>query len=131
MNSAADPDVYLSGGIMVVSEVASLLGCELICCEQNMDKLLTSACGSDLMSDALSFAKDGCVLLTGMVYQHVVRTAEVIDIPCIVFVRGKKPTPDVIELAEKCGITLMTCKFTLYEACGMLYKEGLPACGRL
>ena len=115
---------------MTVSEVAVLLGCQLICGEQNMDKTLSSACGSDLMSDALAFAKEGSVLLTGMVNPHVVRTAEMLDMLCIVFVRGKKPTEDVCTLARDKGITLLCCEHTLYAACGLLYTQGLAPCSR-
>lgn len=113
---------------MEISEAARILGCDIICGQENMDRQLLSACGADLMSDVLAFAKHGSVLLTGMVNHHAVRTAEMLDVLCVVFVRGKLPTPDVCELAEKCGITLLSCKYTLYEACGLLYKAGLPAC---
>ncbi|MGI5849560.1 MAG: DRTGG domain-containing protein [Christensenellales bacterium] len=113
---------------MKVSEVAACLSCDIICGEQNMDKQLTSAFGADLMSDVLSFAKEGCVLLTGMVNQHTIRTAEMLDVLCIVFVRGKKPTSDICELAKKKGMTLLVCKHTLYEACGRLYQMGLAPC---
>lgn len=115
---------------MKISDVASLLACDTICGEENMDKLLSCACGADLMSDVLAFAKEGCVLLTGMVNHHVVRTAEMLDVICIVFVRGKKPADDVSDLAQKCGITLLACKQTLYEACGILYTQGLGPCGK-
>jgi len=63
-----------------------------------------------------------------MMNHHVIRTAEMLDVLCVAFVRGKKPDAEVCELAEKCGITIMSCTYTLYEACGMLYKAGLPAC---
>lgn len=113
---------------MKISDVASLLDCETICGQENMDKPISSACGADLMSDVLAFAKEGCVLLTGMVNHHVVRTAEMLDVVCIVFVRGKQPTDDISDLAQKCGITLLACKHTLYEACGILYSRGLGPC---
>jgi len=115
---------------MTIAEAAAILGCHMVCGQQNLDKPLNSACGADLMSDVLAFAKDGCILLTGMVNPHVVRTAEMLDVPCIVFVRGKKPSDDVVELAQQTGATLMTCECTLYEACGRLYKNGLPPCGQ-
>ncbi|MDD5017063.1 MAG: DRTGG domain-containing protein [Eubacteriales bacterium] len=116
---------------MRISEVAEILKCDLVCGAQNLDKPLSSACGADLMSDVLAFAKDGCVLLTGMVNQHVIRTAEMLDVLCIVFVRGKMPSDDICALAETNGITLLCCKSTLYEACGILYTKGLPPCSRL
>lgn len=116
---------------MTISQSAAALGATLICGENNLDKLLTSACGADLMSDVLAFAKEGSLLLTGMVNQHVIRTAEMLDVLAICFVRGKKPTADVCELAKQTGVTVMMCDLTLYEACGRLYTEGLPPCRRL
>lgn len=113
---------------MDISQAAQILGCNVICGHENMDRQLSSACGADLMSDVLAFAKEGSILLTGMVNHHAIRTAEMLDVLCVVFVRGKKPTADVCELAEKCGVTLLSCGYTLYEACGLLYKAGLPAC---
>jgi predicted transcriptional regulator len=115
--------------LMTIAEAAAILDCQTVCGEQNMDKPLNSACGADLMSDVLAFAKDNCVLLTGMVNSHVIRTAEMLDVSCIVFVRGKKPSDDMIELANQTGATLLTCDLTLYEACGRLYQRGLPPCG--
>lgn len=116
---------------MILSKIAAKLECDLICGGDNMDKSITSACGADLMSDVLAFAKAGSVLLTGMVNQHVVRTAEMLDVTCIIFVRGKKPNTEICDLANKTGITIMTCQHSLYEACGLLYQAGLPPCSRL
>ncbi len=116
---------------MTIAEAAAAIGATPICGEENMDKPLTSGCGADLMSDVLTFAKDGSILLTGMVNQHVIRTAEMLDVLCITFVRGKKPTDDIIDLAKQTGVTLLCCDHTLYEACGRLYEKGLPPCRRL
>jgi predicted transcriptional regulator len=115
---------------MTIAQAAAILDCKLVCGEHNMDKPLASACGADLMSDVLAFAKENSVLLTGMVNPHVVRTAEMLDVPCIVFVRGKKPTDDVVALAKQTGVTILNCDYTLYEACGRLYMQGLPPCRR-
>ncbi|MGE5494343.1 MAG: DRTGG domain-containing protein [Burkholderiales bacterium] len=116
---------------MTIFDVIKYLDCDLICGGQNLDKQLMSACGADLMSDVLAFAKEGCLLLTGMVNNHVIRTAEMLDVLCIVFVRGKKPTEDVCSLASECGITLLSCDQTLFEACGILYKHGLQPCKKV
>jgi len=115
---------------MTIAEAAAILNCKTVCGADKMDRPLGSACGADLMSDVLAFVKENCLLLTGMVNAHVVRTAEMLDVPCIVFVRGKVPTQDMIELAEQTGVTLLTCEYTLYEACGRLYQNGLPPCSK-
>ncbi len=90
---------------------------------------ITMACGADLMSDVLAFTHAGTLLLTGLTNPQVVRTAEMAGIKAIIFVRGKCPPPETIALAGEKGIPLLATRLTLYEACGRLYRAGLPSCG--
>ena len=83
-------------------------------------------CGaSDLMSDALAFMKPGDLLLTGLVHSQVIRTAEMADLAAIIFVRGKTPNSDTIELAKELNIPLIASPYGMYEMCGLLYRAGL------
>ena len=116
---------------MTIGEAAEALEATIVFCDGKTDKPLTAACGADLMSDVLTFAKEGSLLLTGMVNQHVIRTAEMLDVICICFVRGKQPSEDVCTLARQTGVTLLASSMTLYEACGRLFAKGLPPCDRL
>jgi hypothetical protein len=77
------------------------------------------------MSDVLTFVKEQTVLLTGLNNPQVIRTAEMLDVSCIVFVRGKKPTQDIINMALERDIVLLSTDNTLFEACGKLYEGGL------
>ena len=86
---------------MKISRIQELLSAKVLCCEENLDKHVYSAFGCDLMSDVLAFVKDQSLLLTGLVNGQVVRTAEMMDIKAIVFVRGKKPTQEIYELAKE------------------------------
>lgn len=110
---------------MKISKVAEILDAKILCCGELADAEVCSACGSDMMSDVLAFVKDQAVLMTGLVNTQVVRTAEMMDMRCIVFVRSKKPTDEIVELAKKCGIVVMATDKRMYEACGMLYTNGL------
>ena len=110
---------------MKISEVAAILNAQVLTGEDMLDYEVHSACGSDMMSDVLAFVKDQGLLITGLVNPQVIRTAEMMDMRCIVFVRSKKPTDEIIELAKKCGILVMTTDRRMYEACGMLYSGGL------
>ena len=112
---------------MKVNEIATIVGAEILCGANQKDLEIDSAFGSDMMSDVLAFVNDRAVLLTGLVNAQVIRTAEMMDMPCIVFVRGKKPTEEMIELANERGIILLATAFRMYEACGKLYAAGLPA----
>ena len=110
---------------MKISELQEKLGAQLLCGDDLLDRDVFSACCSDMMSDVLAFVKDQGVLLTGLLNTQVIRTANMMDMVCVVFVRGKAPTPEIIELAEECGIVLMRTTLRAYEACGILYNAGL------
>ena len=110
---------------MKISTMKELLDAEVLCCEENIGRHVYSACGCDLMSDVLAYVKDQAVLLTGLVNPQVIRTAEMMDMICIVFVRSKTPTEEMLELARDSGIVIMRTKKRLYEACGLLYTNGL------
>ena len=110
---------------MTIADVRRILEAEVICGSDHMEKEVHNACGSDMMSDVLAFVKDQSVLLTGLVNAQVVRTAEMMDMVCIVFVRGKEPGPDILKLAEDSDIVLMKTPVRMFTACGLLYENGL------
>ncbi len=110
---------------MKISTIRELLEAEVICGEDSLEHHVYSACGSDMMSDVLAYVKDQAVLMTGLVNSQVIRTAEMMDMNCIVFVRSKMPTAEMIELAKESGIVLLATSKRMYEACGILYSNGL------
>ena len=110
---------------MTIREVVKLLDAEILCGEDRLDTEIHTACGSDMMSDVLAYVKDQSVLLTGLLNPQVVRTAEMMDMLCIVFVRGKRPEQPVIDLAREKGIVLLSTEKRLFVACGILYTNGL------
>ncbi len=110
---------------MKICTIRELLDAQVLVGEENLGKHVYSACGSDMMSDVLAYVKDQAVLMTGLVNAQVIRTAEMMDMVCIVFVRSKEPTEEMLRLAEESGIVVMSTKKRMYEACGILYSNGL------
>ena len=110
---------------MKIQDIKNLLDAEVLCCGDCLERDVFSACGCDLMSDVLAYVKDQAVLLTGLVNPQVVRTAEMMDMVCLVFVRSKTPTDEMLALAKESGIVVMRTEKRLYEACGLLYSNGL------
>ncbi|MBQ7654115.1 MAG: hypothetical protein IJS17_03485 [Clostridia bacterium] len=115
---------------MKIQDIQQLLDAPVVCGEESLGKHVYSACGSDMMSDVLAYVKDQAVLLTGLVNSQVIRTAEMMDMVCIVFVRSKTPNEEMVELARESGIVLMKTEKRLYEACGTLYVNGLVGNGK-
>jgi predicted transcriptional regulator len=110
---------------MNVKDIIHIVSGTLLTPNVSLDREVNGGCGADLMSDVLASIKPEAVLLTGLSNIQVVRTAQMADICAIVFVRGKIPQPDIIELAMQENIPLITSPFGTFELCGRLYKAGL------
>ena len=110
---------------MKLREIRDILDAEVICGEDRLDLEITIAGGSDLMSDVLAFGKPHILLLTGLSSTQSVRTADIIDATAVVYVRGKKPVEEGVELAKKKGLPLLSTNYMMYTACGLLYTRGL------
>jgi len=114
---------------MTVARAISLLDGQFFSGEEKGDMEVLSACGADLMSDVMAFVKEQVLLLTGLVNPQVIRTAELLDIHAIIFVRGKSPSRDMIDMAADSGIVLGGTKHPMFISCGMLYEAGLKQGG--
>lgn len=110
---------------MTIQDVMDILGAKLIWGEEYLSREVHTACGADMMSDVLAFVKDQSVLLTGLSNPQVIRTAEMMDIICIVFVRGKLPDDVMVDLAKESHIVLLAAHCQMFSACGRLYEKGL------
>ncbi|NCE64703.1 hypothetical protein D1159_08915 [Pseudoflavonifractor sp. 524-17] len=110
---------------MRLSQVKEILNAAVLCGSSRLEEEVTSCCGSDFLSDVLAYVHDQNLLLTGMVNSQVIRTAEMTDIKCVVFVRGKQPGEDIVRLAQERDIVVMTSGEQMYTACGLLYSNGL------
>jgi hypothetical protein len=86
---------------------------------------IKAACGADLMSDALAFGENKGLLLTGLNNPQAIRTAEMMDIHCVVLVRGKEPDATLVDLATEREVVLMKTDYSMYTSCGLLYEAGL------
>lgn len=110
---------------MLIEDIKNLLDAEFLSGEEYSMCEVNGAFGCDLMSDVLAYVEDKTLLLTGLTNPQVIRTAEMLDINAIVFVRGKIPPEGVITMAKEVGIALITTNHSLYTSCGILYSNGL------
>lgn len=122
---------------MKLAEVQQILRAEVLVGADKLDREIEAAFSADLISDMLAMCRAQALLLTGVTHVQVVKTAEICDLVAIVFVRGKRPGPETIALAQEKGMPLLLCYLTMYESSGLLFHAGLPgnsrdpgACGR-
>ena len=112
---------------MTLDELVKLIYGHVLTDNVDLTVEVEGGCGADLMSDVLASIQPNAVLLTGLCNPQVVRTAQMADVAAIVFVRGKVPTQDIIDLANDEQIPLITAPYGMFELCGRLYKAGLPS----
>ena len=110
---------------MTVREIAKVLDAQWLCCEDEGDRVIHTGFASDMMSDVLAYVQEDTLLLTGLVNSQAIRTAEMLDLPCVVFVRGKNPHKDAIMRAKQLGMPALSTQYSMFEACGRLYAAGL------
>jgi predicted transcriptional regulator len=112
---------------MTLSEVCDILKADIHACPDRFGIDVKTAFGADLMSDVLAFSRAGALLLTGIVNVQTVQTAFIAEINGIILVRGKKPDERVMEIAHERRIPLLGTPYSMYEACGILYRAGIPS----
>ena len=112
---------------MNVKEVAILLDAQIVSGPADPGPDIERAFASDLMSDVLTVETDKMMLITGLANPQTIRTAEMSDVSCIVFVRGKKVTNEMQQLATELGMTLLECRSSMFKTAGILYNAGVKA----
>lgn len=116
---------FMERKTLTLREVVQVLDARVLTGEEHLDSVAHCACSSDLMSDVLAFVHEKALLLTGLANTQVIRTAEMLDLSCIIFVRGKQPPEEVLELARELDVTLLAVNKTMFVSAGLLYQAGL------
>ena len=110
---------------MTIREIAERIEAVVYAEPDQMDEDLDSAFASDMMSDVLAYGEGHAVLVTGLLNPQIVRTAPMLDMNCIIVVRGKIASEEIKNLASANEIALLETKMTMFETCGKLYEGGL------
>ena len=110
---------------MKLAEIIKALDATVLVGNDHLEKEINTCGASDLMSDILAGSSEGCILLTGLTTVQVIRTAMVAGVGAVVFVRGKMPPQDVIDLAKDQGVPLILSPYSMFVSCGRLHACNL------
>ena len=114
---------------MTLEDISKLINAKVLCGEDRLREIeAPRAYACDLMSDVLALCSPGAILITGLTNIQIVRTAQMLDIPGVIFVRGKNPMKDTIDLASESGIPLIVTQMSMFQACGVLYGKDVKPC---
>ena len=112
---------------MNIRELIRIVDGKLLTRQASIDREIKGGFGADLMSDVLASIQPEAVLLTGLCNPQVVRTAQMADVAAIVFVRGKRPPAETIQLAVEENLPLISTPYGMFDVCGRLSSAGLPS----
>jgi predicted transcriptional regulator len=110
---------------MKLLEIVDLINGTVVSGVENLGNTVDMAFASDLMSDVLTVKTDNLLLLTGLVNIQAIRTAEMSDISCVVFVRNKKVTEEMIKIARENKITIIQSPYSMFKVSGVLFNAGI------
>ena len=109
---------------MTLREIVKVLNATVYLGEERLDEEVKNAFASDLMSDVLTL-KETPMLITGLCNVQTIRTCDMATLDIVVFVRNKKPTEDMIELAEDNDMVLIATSYSMFKTCGLLFDLGI------
>ena len=108
---------------MDIAKIVETLDAEILFGAENFSGLdITKAVAADLMSEVMLGTEEGSLIITGLINPQVIRSAEMLDIYAVLFVRGKNIPENILDLAA-----VLRTAMTMFEACGRLYEAGLAA----
>jgi predicted transcriptional regulator len=110
---------------MKLLQIVETLEAKVLTGDHLLEKDIDTCGASDLMSDILAGLSEGCILLTGLTTVQVIRTAMVAGVGAVVFVRGKTPPQEVIDLAENQDLPLLSSPYSMFVSCGRLHACNL------
>ncbi|MBP5535892.1 MAG: hypothetical protein J6X62_03775 [Bacteroidales bacterium] len=109
---------------MTLREIVNLLDATVHTGENRLDEEITQAFASDLMSEVLTLT-DTPLLITGLCNMQTIRTCDMATLDYALIVRNKKPTDEMLELAEDNDMVILSCRYSMFRTCGILYQAGL------
>lgn len=110
---------------MRLDKIAEITKSEILSGINRLKDEAEFAFATDLMSEVLTIDTDKLLLITGLTNIQAIRTAEMSDIKCILFIRNKNIPEEIIKLAEENDIVTMKCSYTMFKTSGLLFRAGL------
>jgi predicted transcriptional regulator len=110
---------------MKLSDIKTLLHCEVLAGEEDLSVDIREVVASDGMSEILAFAKSHELMITGLINIQSIRTADIAGVSAVIYCRGKRPDKKVIDFARQKRIPVLVTPMVMFDICGILFNQGL------
>lgn len=105
---------------LTINDLCRLLEGETVAAVET-NRCVGDFAASDLLSDILACRKEEFGLVTGLNTAQAVRTADITGAACIVLCRGKAPSGEMVALAERLSIPIVTTPLSMFDVCGLIH----------
>ena len=107
---------------MRLDELASKIGAKVHTPGRGANVEADQVYAGDRISDLLNAAGEHALLVSNLASTHLVRVAELMDIPGICLVHGQVPDAAMLDAAREHRTLLMASPLGLFETCGRVYE---------
>ncbi len=107
---------------MKLLEIIDQLSLEAKSYKDELQKDVTGAYVSDLLSDVMANSKEGNIWITLQVHPNIVAVASLKNLSGIIIVNKRQPEEETLEKAEAEKITIMTTTLPAFEVAGRVYQ---------
>jgi len=105
-----------------LSEVVGILDATVQGESLVVDRQVTGAYCTDLLSDAMANAKDGNIWFTIQTHPNVIAVASLLNLAAVVITGGREPDTEALARAKKEKIAVLVTKASSFEAAGRIYS---------
>ncbi len=107
---------------MKLQDIMNELSLEVKACEEGLQKEVTGAYVSDLLSDVMANSADGNVWITLQTHLNIVAVSDMKGLSGIIIIGNRPLQDEVIKKAESEKVTILSTPLHAFEAAGKLYK---------
>jgi predicted transcriptional regulator len=107
---------------MTISEIVKILNLKVLSGNDNLEKDVTGAYCSDLLSDVMGNAKEGNLWITLQIHKNTIAVASLKELAAIILVNGLKPNEETLELSETENIPILSTSDQAFIIAGKLYE---------
>ena len=107
---------------MKLDNLVKELPLEVKACNECLQKDITGAYVSDLLSDVMANSQDGNIWITLQTHMNIVAVAGLKNLAGIIIVGGRQPEEEIIRKAEEEKVAIMTTPMPAFEAAGKIYQ---------
>jgi len=108
---------------MKLTDLIPIISAKVLTSGGTPDAEIKRIYAGDRVSDLLNQGDAETLLVTNLTGVHILRAAELMDVPAICLLNGVSPETELITAAERNTVVLLVSPYDMFETCGRLHRS--------